>query len=317
MRLARVRLCAGRLLSAIRCIAFAYVAVFASYNLVQAQRREPIVQDALIQDQAVLGLQPGVLAQEQNSKKQLLRQTRGLIQNELSIISDLCGLDQKQQQSLVDLAESEWRVKTNASIVKRMQEHVYGMIDLDSLAERIVRSWLEAVATADQLNQYDLELADRMMWRKKALVSKVLDTLEAKLNLSGVQMDQIEVILNEKWRDRWYRSLEATFDNTSMMPVPEIRPSWIAPILSDSQKAALVTRESQPKFGTAPSSNDSPSLEIDRRFRVGSTTSSNGIETDNTDSKGNKTKEGIAIIEGILKKAKEENEEGQVDGKKP
>ncbi len=283
--------------------------------MIQAQR-EIRVQDVLIQDAQVLGLQPGLPGQAPNSKPQLLKQTRGLIQNELTIIADVCGLDSKQQQSLAELAENEWRPKTNASIVKRMQEHVYGMIDLDSLAERLVRSWLEAVATAVQLSTYDQELADRMKWRQKALISKVLETLEAKLNLSGVQMEQIEVILNEKWKDRWYRSLEATFDNPSLLPVPEIRPSWISPILSDSQKAALVTRESQPKFGTVQSSADSPLMAIDEPFRVGSAMSFNAIETDTTSSKKEKAN-GNGIIDGILRKAKEEEEEGQVDAKKP
>lgn len=315
MSIACTRLGVGSLKSSIHGFAIAVVTIFVWAGKIEAQRKDIGVQDVLIQDAQVLGLQPGLPGQAPHSKPQLLRQTRGLIQNELTIIADLCGLEQKQQQSLADLAESEWRAKTNPSIVKRMQEHVYGMIDLDSLAERLVRSWLEAVATTEQLSKYDQELADRMKWRQRALISKVLETLEAKLNLSGVQMDQIEVILNEKWKDRWYRSLEATFDNPSLLPVPEIRPSWISPILSDSQKAALVTRESQPKFGTVQSSVDSPSLAIDERFRVGATMSSDSIETDSTVSKKEKA-ETTGVIDGILRKAKEE-EEGQVNAKKP
>lgn len=224
---------------------------------------------------------PGVAIRLVNSKPQLQKQMRGLIQNELTIIGDICGLELKQQQALADLAEAEWKSKTNASIVKRTQEHVYGTIDLDGLAERIVRLWLESVANKEQLEKYDLELADRMKWRQKAVISKVLDTLETKLNLSGVQMDQIEVILNEKWKDRWYRSLEATFDNASLLP--EIRPTWIAPVLSESQRAALSTRDQQQRFGTMQVSADSPSLEMEERFRVGAAVSGEPLENEPKD----------------------------------
>ncbi len=244
------------------------------------EKLEPVVVDiGLADDVAVpeMGLVlRGVNVQQVNSKPQLLKQMRGLIQNELTIIGDICGLELKQQQALADLAESEWKPKTNASIVKRTQEHVYGTIDLDGLAERIVRLWLESVATKEQLEKYDLELADRMKWRQKAVISKVLDSLQAKLNLSGVQMDQIEVILNEKWKDRWYRSLEATFDNASLLP--EIRPSWITPVLSESQRAALSTRDQQQRFGAQQASADSPSLALEERFRVGTAVSADSFE---------------------------------------
>ncbi len=273
------------------------------------------VQDVLIQDVEVLGLQPGFVAQPANSKPQLLNQMRGLIQNELSIVSELCDLDQKQQQTLVDLAESEWKVKTNTSIIKRVQEQVFGTVDLDGLAERVVRSWVGAVVNADQLDKYDKELADRMKWRQKAVVSKILDMLEVKLNLSGIQMLQIEEVLNEKWKDRFYHSLEATFDNASLLP--DIRPSWISPFLSDSQRAALVTREPQTRFGTVPTLKDSPSLSVERRFMVGNTTSSDSIEIEPVSKKAIE-KDAAKVIEDILKKAQAEEEEaGAADAKKP
>jgi len=203
-----------------------------------------------------------------NSKPQLLKQMRGLIQNELTIINGLCNLKQEQKQTLVDLAEEDWKAKTNTWIIKRTQEHVYGSIDLDSLAERVVRTWLESVATPVQLSKYDEELADRMNWRKKALISKMLDILAEKLTLSGVQMTQIEEVLSEKWKDRWFRSLEASFENTSLLP--EIKPSWIAPLLTQSQSAALITRDQQMLFGAPQGSVDSPSLALEQRFQAGS-----------------------------------------------
>lgn len=233
---------------------------------------EVLAQDeALIREIEILGFpgmgQAGNL-QLGNSKPHLLKQMRGLIQNELTIINGICNLEQTQKQKLVDLAEEDWKAKTNTSIIKRTQEHVYGSIDLDSLAERVVRTWLESVTSPVQLSKYDEELADRMNWRKKALISKMLDILAEKLSLSGVQMTQIEEVLNEKWKDRWFRSLEATFENASFLP--EIKPSWIAPLLTQSQSAALVTRDQQMLFGAPQGSVDSPSLALEQRFEVGS-----------------------------------------------
>lgn len=268
----------------------------------------------LIVDPQMVGILPGFQRPVANSKPQLLRQVRGLIQNELSIIYELCGLDQKQQQTLVDLAENEWKVKTNASVIKSTQENIYGTIDLDGLTERVVRTWLEATAATDQLSKYDEELADRMRWRQKALVSKVLDTLEAKLNLSGIQLEQIEAILNEKWKDRWFRSLEATFDNSSLLP--DIRTSWISPFLSDAQKAALVTRDPQTRFGMQQVSQDFPLMDIEKRFTVGSTKSADSIKLEPVSNDAPKI-DGEKIIDGILRKAKAEDEERAVDAKKP
>ncbi|MCY2979663.1 MAG: hypothetical protein NTU79_13435 [Planctomycetota bacterium] len=210
------------------------------------------------------------------SKRQLFMLMRGLIQNELSVVDSVCQLDDKQRQAIVDLAEQEWTVKTSAAVLKCLQQHVFGTNDLDSLAERTVRSWLVTCASTESVANYDQELADRMEYRKHALISVMLDSLVAKLNLSSAQMEQIEAILDEKWRDRWFRSLEATFNNVSLFP--EIKPSWISSILTDAQQAALVTRESQQFFGSHQVTQDSPSLALDARFVIGSIASSNAIE---------------------------------------
>jgi hypothetical protein len=287
-------------------VAVVILAIVSSNDLLaqKQEKLEPVMVDILLADDLAV---PGVAIQQVNSKPQLLKQMRGLIQNELSIIGDICGLELKQQQALADLAESEWKSKTNASIVKRTQEHVYGTIDLDGLAERIVRLWLESISTKEQLEKYDLELADRMKWRQKAVISKVLDTLQAKLNLSGVQMDQIEVILNEKWKDRWYRSLEATFENASLLP--EIRPSWITPVLSESQRAALSTRDQQQRFGAQQVSADSPSLALEERFRVGAAVSADSLG-------GEPVKENSKPADQEIEKPKADKE-GAFDEKKP
>jgi hypothetical protein len=201
----------------------------------------------------------------------LFKQMRGLIQNELCVINDLCGLNEAQRQALVDLAESEWRVKSNASVGKRIQPHVFGTIDLDGLSERIVRDWLSKAGTPEQVAKYEEELADRMTYRKSAVISRLMEVLAEKLHLSSSQLEQVEAVLAEKWRDRWFRSLEATYDNVSLLP--EIRPSWISSILSEAQRAALVSRDNTTFFSAHPSTPDSPSISFTERFSIGSTTS--------------------------------------------
>jgi len=266
-----------------------------------------LIQEIEIRGQAGMGL-VGNQPLAANSKPQLLKKMRGLIQNELSIVNSICNLEQKQKQSLVDLAEADWKAKTNTSIIKRTQYQNYGSIDLDSLAERVVRTWLESVATPEQLRKYDDELADRMNWRKKALISKMLDILSEKLTLSGVQMAQIEEVLNEKWKDRWFRSLEATFDSTSFLP--EIKPSWIAPLLTQSQSAAFVTRDQQIFFGNTQDSADSPSLALEQRFQVGSALSADEMEVA-------PMPKGTSGVDPTLKKAKAGEKEGTPDAKNP
>jgi hypothetical protein len=217
-----------------------------------------------------------LLMQLGKRKEQLFRVVRGLLQNELSSIDTLCGLDDLQKQKLVDLVEMEWKVKANPSVEKAAQQHVFGTIDLDGIGERFVRAWLSTLANPEQLSIYDAELADRMEYRRQAVVSQLLDTLHTKLNLSSKQMVEIEKVLNTNWRDRWFRSLEATFNNTALLP--EVRPSWISAILTESQRAALVSRETQSSYRAYPITSNSPMMELTQRFSVGRVTSSDAVE---------------------------------------
>jgi len=236
-----------------------------------------IVVEAVLKNRNPIVLQPakGQADEVNKAKGQVFKMMRGIIQNELALAGSTSELDVKQTQLLVDLAENDWKSKTTASVIKCTQQHVYGTIDLDSLAERVVRGWLATIASPDQLARYDLELADRMRYKKKALICKLLETLEKKLNLSSSQMTQIEVVLNTKWNDRWYRSLEATFNNSSLLP--EIRPAWISSILFEAQRAALVTRDIHPSFGAQQISHDSPSMDLEERFQIREIASSDSI----------------------------------------
>jgi hypothetical protein len=151
---------------------------------------------------------------------------------------------------------------------------MFGIVDLDTLAERLVKGWLQSSAPPEQLAEYDKELASRMQYRKQALISRVLDVLEPKLQLTSSQMQRIEEVLNREWRDRWYRSMEATFTNTALHP--EIR--WIESILTDSQQAALASRENQAMFASFRVSTDSPNVTLETRLVIGTVLSSESIE---------------------------------------
>lgn len=218
---------------------------------------------------------PNLLNQDK-LKVSLLQLMRGLIQNELNVVDAVCKLTTEQKQMVVDSAERDWRAKTSASISKCTQQQMFGIVDLDTLAERLVKGWLQSNAPPEQLAEYEKELASRMLYRKQALVSRVLDALEPKLQLTSSQMQRIEEVLNREWRDRWYRSMEATFTNTALHP--EIRLRWIESILTDSQQAALASRENQAMFASFRVSADSPSVTMDTRLTIGSVASSESIE---------------------------------------
>jgi hypothetical protein len=218
---------------------------------------------------------PNVLNQDK-LKVSLLQLMRGLIQNELNVVDAVCELTTEQKQMLVDSAERDWQVKSSASISKCTQQQMFGIVDLDTLAERLVKGWLQSSAPPEQLAEYDKELASRMQYRKQALISRVLDVLEPKLQLTSSQMQRIEEVLNREWRDRWYRSMEATFTNTALHP--EIRLRWIESILTDSQQAALASRENQAMFASFRVSTDSPNVTLETRLVIGTVLSSESIE---------------------------------------
>ena len=223
----------------------------------------------------VAQVDPNLINQDK-LKVSLLQLMRGLIQNELNVVDTVCKLTTAQKQVLVDSAERDWQAKSSASISKCTQQQMFGIVDLDALAERLVKGWLQSNAPPEQLAEYEKELASRMQYRKQALISRVLDSLEPKLQLTSFQMQRIEEVLNREWRDRWYRSMEATFTNTALHP--EIRLRWIESILTDSQQAALASRENQAMFASFRVSADSPSVTLDTRLTIGSVASSESIE---------------------------------------
>jgi hypothetical protein len=198
---------------------------------------------------------------------------RGLIQNELDLITAVVKPNDTQAQTLVDLAESQWEATSLREVTRRVQQHVHGSIDFDGLVERSVTAWCKELLTEDQLALYQAELEDRQQLRKEALIARMLTWLQNKLSLSASQTEQVEKVLRERWKDRWYRSIEATFANETLLP--EINQKWLEDILTPAQKNAMVVRSPTERNTALP--NVFPELPLSKRFSAGSKESSPSI----------------------------------------
>jgi hypothetical protein len=214
-------------------------------------------------------------------KEAVHRQVRGLFQNELTVIHSVCSPNAAQSQKLVDTVEEQWQLKSRREIAKRLQPHVYGTVDLDGLVERTMQTWVSELLTKEQSSRYDAELADRMTFRRRALISKMLVWLQLKLQLSADQMDKVKEVLEAKWKDRWFRSIEATFDNETLLP--ELNRSWLDTILTDAQRNALAIRVPQARIAAV--SQEYPSLDLKTRFSIGGIESSPQVKLDLEDDK--------------------------------
>lgn len=217
-----------------------------------------------------------------NAKWIVQRQVKGLFQNELELVEAICKPNREQSQKLLDVAESQWRIKTRREMSKRLQQHVYGAVDFDGLVERTIQQWVSEILTAEQSAAYDAELADRMEFRKNALITQILVWLQSKLQLSAEQQDQVEEVLRAKWKDRWFRSIEATFDNETLLP--ELNRSWLDSILTDAQRNALAIRA--PQGRVEPASQEYSSYPLDKRFLMSGLESSDSILLDANDERG-------------------------------
>lgn len=201
------------------------------------------------------------------------QQVRGLIQNELDLITVLVKPNDSQSQALADVAESQWEATSLREVTRRVQQHVHGSIDFDGLVERSVSGWCKDILNEEQLKLYQAELQGRLDLRKEALIARMLTWLQNKLSLSASQTEEVEKVLRERWKDRWYRSIEATFANETLLP--EINQKWLDNILTPAQKNALVVRSPMERTVAMPSVF--PVLPLQKRFVVGNKESSPSI----------------------------------------
>jgi len=240
------------------------------------------MQRAFAQEDAIRAA-PRMLPQQPalNPKDAVYCQVRGLFQNELTVIDTVCSPDAVQSQTLVDTVEEQWQLKSRREVAKRFAPHVYGTVDLDGLVERTMQTWVSELLTKEQASLYDAELSDRMTYRRQALISKMLIWLQQKLQLSADQMDKVQEVLEAKWKDRWFRSIEATFDNESLFP--EVNPSWLDTILTYAQRNALAIRVPQSRIAAV--SQEYPSLDLKVRFSIGGIESRAQVKLDLEDDK--------------------------------
>lgn len=202
---------------------------------------------------------------------------RGLIQNEIDLVLQLCSPTDEQKQKLVDTAEREWVARSSNALQSLIQPQGFESIDLDGLAERSVLDWLESALNADQRIAYQNELQSRNTLRKKAVVANMIESVDKRVGLSYEQMKEVEKAIEEKWKDRWYRSLESTLAGSNA--VPEVRLTWISSILSDSQRQSFANKPQGVNFANPVAVNyDSfPRLKLDKRFSMGGIVSSDAI----------------------------------------
>lgn len=263
---------------------FRYVPIILSLECSACAIRGAFAQDESIPAPAMKLVQAKPLP---NPKEAVNRQVRGLFQNELNVIQTVCSPDAAQCQKLVDTVEEQWQTKSRREIAKRLQPHVYGTVDLDGLVERTMQLWISELLSKEQSALYETELADRMTYRRRALISKILVWLQLKLQLSAEQLDKVQEVLETKWKDRWFRSIEATFDNETLLP--ELNRSWLDTILTDAQRNALAIRVPQSRIAAV--SQEYPSLDRNTRFRIGGIESSPQIKLDLEDDKASPVRE--------------------------
>lgn len=198
-----------------------------------------------------------------------LAQVRGLVQNELRIIGRICHPTEQQSQVLLSLIEEEWKPKSAREVAKRLQPHVHGTIDFDGVVERSMQAWVAKALTTEQAAKYDQELGERLVVRREALVEQMLVWLHDKLQLSSRQQESVRKVLEEKWKDRWYRSIEGVYDNETLLP--ELNRSWLDTILTEAQRNALAIRT--PLSRTPVVSLEYPIHALDAPLRLGNTES--------------------------------------------
>ncbi|XZE46816.1 hypothetical protein SH467x_002112 [Pirellulaceae bacterium SH467] len=198
-----------------------------------------------------------------------LAQVRGLVQNELRIIAHTCAPTESQSIALLSIVEQEWRTKSSREVAKRLQSHVHGTIDFDGIVERSMQDWVAKTLTPEQLAKYEVELSNRVASRREALIEQMLVWLHDKLKLSSGQQELVRKVLEEKWKDRWFRSIEGVYDNEALLP--ELNRSWLDTILTESQRNALAIRTPLPR--SANYSLEYTVHPLEEPLRLGSVTS--------------------------------------------
>jgi hypothetical protein len=224
------------------------------------------------------------------------RWIRGFIQSELNRVETVCRPTPEQEQKLVDIAESTWKSRL-ASAIRAYAESENQRVpaDFESRTERLVQTWLNDVLSEEQRELWGKEMENRIAFRRRLVIGRMVSDTERKLGLTHSQMLEIAEILQERWRDSWWSMYRSG-------TLPETKFSWISRVLSDAQRTVGNDRSSQMmEHFIGGGTVDMPTLDLKTRFQMGSVTSSSDIPLQVPDSTPTpKNIEGV-ILPNILK----------------
>ncbi|MFN6163430.1 MAG: hypothetical protein ACK5AC_13785 [Planctomycetota bacterium] len=200
------------------------------------------------------------------------RWIRGFIQNELNLIEQICAPTSEQSQGLVDMAESQWRNRLT-SVIRSYAETPNQRVnsDFELRVERLVLTWVDETLTADQHHLWQKEVESRVDYRKRIVIGRMVGETERRYGLTHDQMLEITQLLNERWKDSWWGMYRTG-------TLPETKFAWISATLSESQRTTGADRGSRfTEHYMGGGSVDMPALALEKRFQIGSVSSSPDI----------------------------------------
>lgn len=198
---------------------------------------------------------------------------RGLIQQELNAIQNVCKLNEKQAKELVNLIETEWRTKFASVFRSYSEANQRGGVDFEFRVESAVKTWLREVESIneEQRSAWNYELDSRNELRRRIVIGKMVSDAERKFGLSSKQMKEVEALLHERWKEAWW----IMYRNGT---TPETKFAWISTALSEAQRTAGAdTSGIRQEYYTSGGSIDLPSRPLADRFTVAGVTSDESI----------------------------------------
>jgi hypothetical protein len=242
-------------------------------NSLHAQQAVPVPIVIPEQGGAGVAIVPAIPMQDGETRAETAqRWIRGLIQNELNLIEHICAPSPERSQPLVDLAETEWRNRL-ASVVRSYAETPNQRVnsDFELRVERMVLAWVGETLSEDQCTRWQKEVESRFDFRKRIVVGRMAGETERRYGLTYEQTMEVNKLLNERWKDSWWSMYRTG-------TLPETKFAWISAILSESQRTTGADRGSRfAEQYVGGGYVDMPSLELEKRFQIGTIASSSEI----------------------------------------
>jgi hypothetical protein len=203
------------------------------------------------------------------------RWVRGFIQNEFNNVERVCRPSTKEAQALVDVAEKEWMSRLSNTIRAYAESQNQRInADFESRVERLVQIWVRDALSDEQYEKWEQEIDVRLAYRQRIVIGRMVMDCERKYGLTHAQMDEVEKIAQERWKDSWWSMYRTG-------TLPETKFAWISKVLSESQRTAGTDRASQvTEHFMGGGFVDMPTLRLDERFKIGSVSSSEEIPLD-------------------------------------